>query len=113
MNLKKLMNESLIANNGEISRGMKNKISLLNAFYNDDIDEKIEILNQYDISIYNYNGLRILEFSNTDIKEVLEENFEKLELYRNDLQELVRDLRKKEISLLGSSIDVELVGGLS
>jgi len=37
MNIRKLMNETLVANNGELSRGLKNQLSILPAITNQNL----------------------------------------------------------------------------
>lgn len=96
MNFRRLMNETIVANNGEMTRGLKNQLSIVSAFVNDDLELKLDTLKNYGISIYNYVGMRILEFHLDDIKEVLNENETKHSIYKANPQELVRDLRKKE-----------------
>ena len=112
MNLKRLMNETLVATGGEMSRGLKNQISILNAFVDSSLDEKLDILKQYNIPVYNYTGIRVLEFSLDDIKIVLNENRAKLEAYQMNPQELVRDLRIREMKTTKSSLEKELIGGM-
>lgn len=112
MNIKQLLDETLKATNGEISRGLKNQVTILNAFKDNDLEEKLKVLNQSNISAFNYYGMRILEFHINDIKEVLSENTEKIDSYRNNPQEFVRDLRKKEIKILGSSLEYDMMGGM-
>lgn len=112
MNLKRLMNETLTANNGEISRGIKNQLSLISAFLDNDLDNKLDFLKQTGISIYNYTGLRILEFNLEDIQTVISENGEKLDTYRTNPQELVRDLRQQEVNSKGTVFQLNEMGGI-
>ena len=42
MNIKRLMNETLVANNGELSRGLKNQLSIISAFENPELDSKLD-----------------------------------------------------------------------
>lgn len=109
MNIRKLMNETLVANNGELSRGLKNQLSILPAITNQNLEEKIERLKKENIMVYSYYGLRILGFNLSDIEEVLKENMSKKESYQTNPQELVRDIRKKEIEELGSSLKEDMI----
>ncbi len=112
MNIRKIMNETLIANNGEMSRGVKNQLNILPIIADENLDEKVSLLKKQGISFYNYTGLRILEFDYENILEVLNNNMMKLDIYRNDPQELVRDLRANEKLTAGSSLDNEVLGGM-
>lgn len=107
MNIKRLMNETLVANNGELSRGLKNQLSIVSAFENTELDSKLDYLKQIGLQIYNYVGLRILEFSLENIQKVITDNQAKIETYKINPQELVKDLRKSEIAL-----DPSKVGGM-
>jgi len=107
MNIKRLMNETLVANNGELSRGLKNQLSIISAFENPELDSKLDYLKKIGLQIYNYVGLRILEFSLENIQKVITDNQAKIETYKINPQELVKDLRKSEIAL-----DPSKVGGM-
>ena len=107
MNIKRLMNETLVANNGELSRGLKNQLSIVSAFENTELDSKLDYLKQIGLQIHNYVGLRILEFSLENIQKVITDNQAKIETYKINPQELVKDLRKSEIAL-----DPSKVGGM-
>ncbi len=111
MNLKQLMNDTLAANNGDISRGLKNQLTILNAFIKEDLEEKVNILKQNEIPVYSYYGLRVLEFNLEDIQNVISENNAKLDIYRSNPQELVKDIRLKEISS-GKYVTLNGIGGM-
>ncbi len=112
MNLRNIINETLVANNGEVSRGIKNQLNILPAIIDEDLEKKVELLKKEKISFYNYNGLRILEFSLENLAKTLEKNSEKKEIYSTNPQELVRDLRAQEIEIIGSSLEPDLIGGM-
>lgn len=112
MSIKQLLDETLKATNGEMSRGLKNQLTILNAFDKVDYEKKLNLLKEYNISIFNYYGMRVLEFHISDLEEVLKENANKIESYQANSQELVRDLRKKEIQILGNSLDYDMTGGM-
>lgn len=97
MNYRRLMNETVVANNGNMSRGLKNQLSIVSAYVSDDLEAKLDLLKEAGISIHNYMGLRILEFKYDDINVVISTNNDKLETYKSNPQELVRDLRKYEL----------------
>lgn len=97
MNIKRLIDDTLIANNGEMSRGLKNQLTIVSAYLDEDFERKLNTLKNVGISVYNYTGLRILEFNLYDIQEVLKANERKFDIYRANPQELVRDLRKREM----------------
>ncbi len=99
MNFKRLMNETLVANSGDMSRGLKNQLTIVSAFANEELEKKMDYLKQKGISIYTYTGLRILEFSLPDIQVIIEEQSAKIDKYRANPQELVKDLRKREITV--------------
>lgn len=106
MNMKRLMNETLVANNGDLSRGLKNQLSIISAF-DTDLESKLDYIKETGLPIYSYAGLRVLEFNLESIQAVINDNKEKIETYRINPQELVRDLRKFEINL-----DPSKVGGM-
>lgn len=99
MYIKRLMNETLAANNGDLSRGLKNQITIVSAFENNELESKLDYLKQVGLPIYSYIGLRILEFRLENIQKIIAENNAKMETYRINPQELVRDLRNAEIAL--------------
>ncbi len=112
MNIRKLMNETLVANNGEMSRGLKNQLNMMPIIFDNTLEEKLNLLKKEGISVYNYCGLRVLEFDLRHIETVLKENKAKLENYRANPQELVRDLREREITENGSSLEADMLGGM-
>ncbi len=112
MNLRKIMNETLIANNGDMSRGLKNQLNKLPLIASDELETKIALLKKEGISIYNYYGLRVLEFNYEIIETVLNDNRNKIDSYTSDPQELVRDLRKKEIEEYGYNFETDILGGM-
>lgn len=113
MKFVQIMNETLNANNGELSRGLKNQVTIVPAITNDDLNEKINLLKESEINVYNYIGIRALEFSYNIIQKTLQNNSEKLDIYRSNLQEFVRDLRKEEINDFGSNLEIDNMGGMS
>lgn len=112
MNIRKLMNETLVANNGEMSRGLKNQLNMMPIIFDNTLEDKLSILKKEGISVYNYCGLRVLEFSLNLIENVLNNNKSKLESYRTNPQELVRDLREEEIKEFGSGLETDMLGGM-
>lgn len=44
MNLRKIMNETLIANNGDMSRGLKNQLNKLPLIASPELEDKISLL---------------------------------------------------------------------
>jgi DNA repair photolyase len=112
MNIRKLMNETLVANNGEMSRGLKNQLNMMPIIFDNTLEDKLDLLKKEGISVYNYCGLRVLEFNLNLIEKVLNENKSKLENYRANPQELVRDLREKEIKEYGSGLEADMLGGM-
>ena len=112
MNIRKLMNETLVANNGEMSRGLKNQLNMMPIIFDESLEEKLNLLKKEGISIYNYFGLRVLEFNISAINAVLKENKTKFDTYRNNPQELVRDLRSLEIKEFGSGLESDMLGGM-
>jgi len=111
MNFKRLMNETLVANSGDMSRGLKNQLTIVSAFADTELDAKLDYLKQKGISIYTYAGLRIIEFRLSDIQTVVNNNGPKLDTYRANPQELVKDLRKNEIA--NSKMNFAGIGGIS
>jgi len=111
MNIRKLMNETLVATNGEMSRGLKNQLSLLPAFVDESIEDKLSLFKKEGISVFNYYGMRLLTFKLETIQSVLNENNDKLESYRANPQELVRDMRKSEMKQL-NNLENNLIGGM-
>ena len=112
MNIKRLINETIVANNGDMSRGLKNQLSIFSAFVTEELDQKLNFLKQAGIPVHNYIGIRVLEFRLSDINAVINANQAKLATYKNNPQELVRDLRNYEIKTTGSTMDLEEVGGM-
>lgn len=112
MNIRKLMNETLVANNGEMSRGLKNQLNMIPIIFDESLEEKLNLLKKEGISVYNYFGLRILEFDIRNMETVLKEKKAKLDTYRNNPQELVRDLRIEEMKEYGSSLETDMLGGI-
>ena len=112
MNIRKLMNETLVANNGEMSRGLKNQLNMMPIIFDHSSEEKLDILKKEGISAYSYCGLRLLEFNVNHLETVLNDNRAKIENYRANPQELVRDLRTKEIQEYGSSLETDMLGGM-
>lgn len=112
MNLRKIMNETLIANNGDMSRGLKNQLNKLPLIASPELEDKISLLKKEGISVYNYYGLRILEFNYNIIEKVISENGKKIDSYSSDPQELVRDLRIQEIEEYGYNFETDILGGI-
>lgn len=106
------MNETLIANNGDMSRGLKNQLNKLPLIANPELEDKIMLLKKEGISVYNYYGLRVLEFNYDILEKVLGENKNKIDSYSSEPQELVRDLRKKEIDEYGYNFETDILGGM-
>lgn len=97
MNIKRLINETIIASNGDMSRGLKNQLSIFSAFTSEDLEQKMNFLKQAGIPVHSYFGIRILEFKLSDINAVINANQAKLANYKNNPQELVKDLRSYEL----------------
>ena len=112
MNIKRLINETIISSNGDMSRGLKNQLSIFSAFVSEDLEQKMNFLKQAGIPVHSYFGIRILEFKLSDINAVINANQVKLANYKNNPQELVRDLRNYEIRISGSNMDLEEIGGM-
>lgn len=112
MNIRKLMNETLVANNGEMSRGLKNQLNMMPIVFDGSLENKLNILKREGISVYSYFGLRVLEFDLKNIEATLKANKNKFEIYRTNPQELVKDLRAQEIIENGSGIEADMLGGI-
>ena len=112
MNIRKLMNETLVANNGEMSRGLKNQLNIIPMIFDESLESKLNVLKREGISVYSYFGLRVLEFELKNIETTLKANKNKLEIYRANPQELVKDLRTAEIAENGSSLEADMLGGI-
>ncbi len=97
MNIKRLINETIISSNGDMSRGLKNQLSIFSAFTSEDLEQKMNFLKQAGIPVHSYFGIRILEFKLSDINAVINANQAKLANYKNNPQELVKDLRSYEL----------------
>ena len=86
MNIKRLINETIIASNGDMSRGLKNQLSIFSAFTSEDLEQKMNFLKQAGIPVHSYFGIRILEFKLSDINAVINANQAKLANYKNNPQ---------------------------
>lgn len=110
MNYRRLINETIVATNGEMSRGLKNQLTIVSAFIDNEFEEKLDYLKKVGIPVHSYMGLRILEFKLSDINEVITVNSNKMNIYKTNPQELVRDLRKNEIK--NGNLGYNEVGGM-
>ncbi len=112
MNIRKIMNETLIANNGEMSRGLKDQLNILPMIADNTLDDKVALLKKQGISFYSYQGLRTLAFTYDNLLEVINNNTAKIDIYRTNPQELVKDLRANEKLTAKSSLDADVLGGM-